>query len=335
MLSLFARYLMLAVVILAPAPAGAAEPSEPQSVYGATPSSNFTLYALDPELLAGWNTPLRDYEKNFIPAKYHNLPILGGWYGQGFVPDREVLLASGVKRAFYLTMNDRDSQPITKELTRLGMAVTSLSGSRLADQAPFFRAFGRAFNREERGNSLAAYAEAALARVGSALGGLPSEKRVRIYVALEADGLASVCRASERSEVFEMAGAVSVRECPTGAQEAFLRVTFEQLMTYDPEVILVFHPNLMRNIPGDSKWGQLSAVRRGRVYFMPRGPFSWLERPATYMRLIGVQWLAGLLHPGLFQLDIKAESAKFMKLFFNLDLNEKQVSELFEPYGTF
>ena len=327
------RGLILVAVILGASPVASA--MEARSIYGATPPSNFTLYALDPELLAGWNAPLRDYEKKFIPAKYHTLPILGGWYGQGFVPNREVLLGSGVKRALYLSTGFLDSQPITETLTRLGMDVTSLSGSKMADLASCFRAMGHAFNRKERGEALAAYAEATLLQVDSAMKRLPPEKRIRIYVALEADGLASVCRNSERAEVFEMAGAVSVHNCPPGARESFLRVTFEQLMTYDPDVILVYHPNLMRAIPGNSKWQQLSAVRRGQVYFMPRGPFSWLERPATYMRLIGVQWLAGVLHPDLYSVDIKAKSKEFMKLFFNLDLTEKQIVGLFDPYGTF
>ena len=53
------------------------------------------------------------------------------------------------------------------------------------------------------------------------------------------------------------------------------------------------------------------------------------------MRLMGVQWLANLLHPDLYAVDIKAESRRFMKLFFNLDLSDAQINELFEPYGTF
>jgi len=326
------RSLILVAVIMVTAPAGILEA---RGVYGATPSSNFTLYVLDPELLAGWNTPLRDYEKKFIPAKYHALPILGGWYGEGFVPNREVLLGSGIKKAFYLPMRTTDSRSITETLTKLGMEIITFSGYGMSDLAPCFRNMGQVFNRKERGEALAAYAETTLAQVRSAMGNLPPEKRVRVYVALEADGLASVCRSSERAEVFEMAGAVSVHKCPPGAEESFLRVTFEQLMTYDPEVILVYHPNIMRIIPSHSRWRQLSAVRQGRVYFIPRGPFSWLERPATYMRLIGVQWLAGILHPDLYPVDIKAKSKEFMKLFFNLDLTEKQIGELFEPYGTF
>jgi iron complex transport system substrate-binding protein len=306
-----------------------------RSIYGSTPPSTFTLYALDPELLAGWNTPLRDYEKKYIPAKYHDLPILGGWYGEGFIPDREELLASGLKTAFYLSAGAHDNLRIAETLEALGMKVVTVPGHRLADMAECFRTMGREFGRPERGEALARYADASLAKVREAIKALPPEKQTRVYLALEADGMATVCRQSERSEVLETAGAVNVHECPSGTEEAFLRITFEQLMRYDPEVILVYHPDLMRTIPTDARWRRLSAVRAGRCYFMPRGPFSWLERPASYMRLIGLQWLAGQLHPNLYPVDIKSESKAFMKLFFNIDLNERQLDDLFKPYGTF
>lgn len=311
------------------------EPEDARSVYAATPPSAFTLYALDPELLAGWNTPLRGYEKQFIPVKYHSLPILGGWYGEGFIPDREVLLASGIKRAFYLGVSFHDNLRIAEALRALGMEVTIVPGHRLAIMADCFRKMGEAFNRRERGDALARYAETAMARLDAAVADLPPEERPRIYIALESDGLASVCGESDRAEVLDAVGARNVHECIAGSKEAFTRITFEQLMAYDPDVILVYHPDKMRAIPGDRRWSRLRAVREGRCYFMPRGPFSWLERPASYMRLIGAQWLANKLHPDRYPLDVMAETKTFMKLFFNLDLSDADVQEMLDPHGTF
>lgn len=317
------------------AAAHGADPDDARSVYTPTPPSTFCLYALDPELVAGWNTPLRGYEKNYIPEKYHSLPILGGWYGEGYIPDREVLIASGLKKAFYLSVTQHDNLRIKEQLEVLGMEVTIIPGQLLADMAECFRQMGAAFDREERGVALAEYAENRLARLAEAMRDLPPEQYTRVYTALGTDGLATICKESERSEVLNAAGAVNVHECLAGAKEAFLTITFEQLMLYDPDVILVYHPDLMRRIPDDAKWRRLRAVREGRCYFMPRGPFSWLERPASYMRLIGVQWLANKLHPERYPLDIREESKAFLKLFFNLDLTEEQIDQLFVPYGTF
>lgn len=320
-------------------PGGHAEekavPDDARSIYAATPPSAFTLYALDPELLAGWNTPLRGYERNYIPERYYRLPVLGGWYGEGYIPDREVLLSSGIKKAFYLSVRAHDNLRIAEALEGLGMDVVVVPGQRLADMAECFRAMGRAFNRPVRGEALGRYAEEALARVTNAMKDLPEDEKVKVYIALERDGLATVCRGSERAEVLDVVGAINVNECPAGTEEAFLRIPFEQLMAYDPDVILIYHPDHMRAIPGDPKWRRLRAVREGRCYFMPRGPFSWLERPASYMRLIGIQWLANKLHPDRIEFDEQKESKGFMKLFFNLDLDDKQIDELFEPHGTF
>lgn len=111
--------ILAAWLIAAPLTQGAADrPDLPdsRSVYGPTPPSAFTLYALDPELLAGWNTPLRPYEKKFIAGKYQKLPILGGWYGEGFIPDREVLLARGLKKAFFIGTGYHDRQKISASL---------------------------------------------------------------------------------------------------------------------------------------------------------------------------------------------------------------------------
>jgi iron complex transport system substrate-binding protein len=98
--------------------AGAAEGAPPavsgdaRSVYcPTTPPSAFTLYAFAPELLAAWNTPLRDYEKNLF-ATVSRPAHPGRWYGQGFIPDREMLLASGIKKAFSLSMSMHGHLPL-------------------------------------------------------------------------------------------------------------------------------------------------------------------------------------------------------------------------------
>ena len=87
-----------------------------------------------------------------------------------------MLLASGIKKAFYLSMGAHDHLPIEQTLTSLGMQLTSVPGARLADMAPCFLAMGRAYGLEERGAALAAYALEALEKVSRAMKDLPREK---------------------------------------------------------------------------------------------------------------------------------------------------------------
>ena len=319
------------VPVVAAASAPATNKAEEVQVYGASPPSTFTLYALDPDLIVGWNTPLYDYEKQFILDRYHSLPVLGGWYGQGFIPDREVLLAAGLKRAFLLTSKVHPQNKISATLKNLGMEVVTIPGASLSQTPAMFRELGKAFDREARGEALAQYGDRALQRVHEAVGGLPPEDRTRVYYAMEEDGLGTVCADSERSDALEAAGGLSVHICPKGTDNSMPRISFEQLMAYDPEVILVFTPGLMAHIPTNPKWQYLSAVKNNRVYLVPRGPFSWLDRPATYMRLIGVQWVASKLHPDRMRTDIAAETKEFMRLFFHLEMTDAEVGALVNP----
>ena len=47
---------------------------------------------MDPALVAGFNYPLFPEEKKFLHPAAKNLPVIGGWFGQGRTPNQEALL---------------------------------------------------------------------------------------------------------------------------------------------------------------------------------------------------------------------------------------------------
>ncbi|MDR2442567.1 MAG: ABC transporter substrate-binding protein [Deltaproteobacteria bacterium] len=319
--------ILLAIITLAPLSLRAEDRGDARTVYGATHPSTFALYALDPDLLGGWNTLLRAYEKKFIPEKYQSLPILGGWYGAGYTPDPEVLISSGLKKALYLGGAAHDSMGITPVLEELGMEVIIIP-SALSEMPETFRALGQKFNRKERGEELAAYAEEVLGKLQTALGDLPEDQKPKIYMALGEDGLESLCRRSDRSDSVVWAGGENIYDCPEQMANANLRLSIEEIMRLDPDVVLVFNADLAKIIEKDPGWSQIRAIREGRWRLVPRGPFSWLERPATYMRLLGMQWLANWLHPELYPLDVDLECRRFLKLFFGLEPSPQELTDL-------
>jgi iron complex transport system substrate-binding protein len=302
-------------------------------VYGATFDSTYTLYALSPDLLAGWNGLLRDYEKKHIPEKYQQLPILGGWYGQGFFPDREALLAHHIDKVLLLSGERQFPYSIEAAVREIGLPLVLIRGGNLEDYAPMFRELGAAFGLAERGEALAAYAEKTLAEARALTANLPPEKRVRVYLAQNADGLGTVCASANRSEILRLAGADNVHVCREGFKESNMQVSFEQVLAYDPDVLLVLHPTFMDRFSSDAKWRNLRAVKAGKVLFVPYEPFSWLDRPATYMRLMGLEWLTAKLHPELYPKDITLVTRDFMRLFFNLDLSDEALRTMLEPAG--
>jgi iron complex transport system substrate-binding protein len=75
-------------------------------------------------------------------------------------------------------------------------------------------------------------------------------------------------------------------------------------------------------------WAGIDAVERGRVYLSPIAPFGWIDRPPSINRLIGLKWLSSLFYPEQVQLDLAAETRRFYKLFYHVDLSDEQLDGL-------
>jgi iron complex transport system substrate-binding protein len=74
---------------------------------------------------------------------------------------------------------------------------------------------GKTFNRQKRGEELADYAKNSLESVKKTVRFLPNEKRPKVYLAMDADGLSTSCRGGMRSYFIEAAGGFNVYECPS------------------------------------------------------------------------------------------------------------------------
>jgi iron complex transport system substrate-binding protein len=297
-------------------------------VYPATPPSAFTLYAFDPDLLGAWNTPLYEYERRFIPAVYQKLPILGGWYGQGYVPDREMLMASGLKKAFLLENSFFSSERIRAALKDISIDLLTAPGN--FDELPLcFRTMGQVFNRQERGELLGLYADNVLSSL-KVLEAIPEDKRLRVYLAMDADGLATSCAGESRSNFIGLAAGRNAMVCSDAVNPGRPRISFEEIMALDPDVILADSYALKKIMDQEERWRRLRAFREGRVYLVPKGPFSWNGHP-TLTSLMGARWLANILHPDKYPLDLIAETKEFNRLFFRLDLTDQMAKEFLDP----
>jgi iron complex transport system substrate-binding protein len=299
-----------------------------RGVYPATPPSAFTLYAFDRDLLGAWNTPLFAYEKKYIPEKYQNLPILGGWYGQGFVPDREALMGSGLKKAFMVANSYFNIERIRDALKEMGLTLQTAPDG-VENLPETFRTMGQVFNRPERGEELAVYAEKALTSLKNHTDKLTGA-RPRVYFAMSADGLATSCPGEQRSNFIVIAGGQNAMICDDSIKAGRPRISFEQLITMDPDVILAESYALKKEMDSGGRWGKLRAAKEGRVYLLPRGPFSWNGHP-TLTTLMGARFLANALNPRLYPLAIVPEAQEFNRLFFRVEMTEQMVKELLDP----
>jgi iron complex transport system substrate-binding protein len=118
--------------------------------------------------------------------------------------------------------------------------------------------------------------------------------------------------------MIELCGAVNVVDIPYERQFGPVTVSFEQLMNWKPELILVGSyasvPQHDTSIYSEKKWKALSADHA----VIPHLPFNAFEKPPSVNRIAGIIWLHKQLYPDKASYDAEEKLAEFYKLFFHV-----------------
>jgi iron complex transport system substrate-binding protein len=302
---------------------------KPRKVYSASPPMTNLLYAIDPVMLAGLTVPIREYEKRYLRKEILSLPLLGGWYGQANTPNIEMILKVKpeviVVQKFSSAFSSKTNEVLLKAVPAPVVAVNLRT---VYDYPAAFMYLGRLLGREARAKELAAYARKTISDMEAFTAGIDKKKKVSVYYAEGVDGLNTDCDASMHTELINLAGGRNVYHCAARDLFGMEKVSIEQVMLYDPDVILVFEDVFYRKVFNDRRWKRLRAVQNRRVYLIPNQPFNWFDRPPSFMRLLGVKWVASLLYPERYRIDMVKETQKFFKLFLGVNLTADEANKL-------
>jgi len=312
-------------------------PEQINSVYSVNPVGTIFMYTLAPDKIAGRNWELAAAEKKYTLPAYQRLPVLGGYFGKDKVMNKEEVLKVGPD--ILLSMGEVDSAAAASADSlqqQLGIPVVVV-GLELESMAETYAFMGSLLGVEERAGELAQYCREALAAVQEQILAIPADKRIRVYYAEGDQGLETDPQGSWHTEVLDLVRGINVADVALQSGYGRARVSIEQLLIWEPEVIIVCYDqsfqalnNPLRFIREDANWRQLKAVRQNKVYQIPYAPFNWFDRPPSVNRLIGVKWLANLLYPGQFHYNMAAETKKFYRLFYHLELTDQEVAEILQ-----
>ena len=300
----------------------------PRKVYSTSPPVTYMLYALDPAMLAGLNFPVRPWEKRYLRKSMQSLPVLGGWFGQGAIPNLEMILKINPEIVVTSSQDSAMKTKVDEAMKRMPMPVISVSLNSLADYPGAFSYLGGVLGRRARGEELAAYTRKVLAQMSALAASIPPGKRVSVYYAEGVDGLSTECDSSPHAELIPLVGGRNVHRCRSSNPMGMEKVGFEQVLLSNPEVILVMEDVFYRKIFSDPLWQRIKAVRNKRVYLIPREPFNWFDRPPSFMRLLGAKWVAGCLYPTIYRADMVKETQDFFRVFLQVNLTPQEVRAL-------
>ncbi|WP_163269995.1 ABC transporter substrate-binding protein [Chelativorans alearense] len=182
-----------------------------------------------------------------------------------------------------------------------------------------------AMGKPERAEMINGWREEVAAEMAEKAKSIPAESKPKVLYLLRAleAMTASGAKGNYNTYYIELAGGVSASADLEGNGVTISR---EQIAAWDPDVILLnsFEPQLdAGRIHDDPILSLTKAAQNNRVYKMPLGGYRWdppnQESPLTWM------WLANLLHPDVFQYDLRAEMRQAYRLLYNYDLTDEDI----------
>ena len=290
-----------------------AVPDRVTRVFPAGPPAAILLYTLAPDLLLGWTRANRAEECAFLLPDICTRPEVGRLTGRGNSANLESVLALkpdlivdvGSTSATYVSLATRVQE-------QTGIPYALLDG-RFDATAATYRLLGKLTQRDAE--PYAAYADDALLKIQTRINRIPESERPRVYYARGPKGLETGLGGSINVETIEFLGARNVAGETKGG---LATVSFEQVLKWDPEIIVTIDRDFAAGVRSDPLWKDIAAVRSGRVHLSPKMPFGWVDFPPSVNRLIGLWWLAQIFYPEHFKEDIRVLTRDFYTRFYHV-----------------
>lgn len=305
-----------------------AVPDRIERVFGSAPPLNVLLNAVAPEKMIGLSFKIEEPAKKFFPPQLQGLPVVGGIFGLGQQMNPEAVMALKPDLALAWKSPFVDQAKIEDAFGKMGVPVVFITLDTLADWPRALRFTGKLLGHETTGEAEAAYVEKALAKLKATVDKIPEKQRPRVYYAEGQDGLSTDCNHSFHTEAIELAGGYNVYRCEPKDHVGMEKISLEQVLAFDPEIIIVQDRSALAAIRSDARWQGVRAVKNGRVHLVPRWPHNWVDRPPSALRALGAQWLANLFYPKRFSFDVHKETRDFYRLFFGLAPTDADIDEL-------
>lgn len=304
-------------------------PGHLAKVMGASPPVTYLLYTIDPGLLAGLNSTPSAKQQRVLRPETGKLPVVGGFGGPGGNFNAEVLMTIHPDLVVVWPPRSGALNPkVAGILSSAGIPYALIKLDRLSDYPAAYEFLGELLGRRERGKQLAAYFRGELKKLQSFAAAIPAQKRVAVYFAQERDGLTTVSSSSVHAEAIALAGGRNVYRNDSESRRAKDHLSLEQVISFDPEVIIVQDESFFKAVYQDARWGGIRAVRDRKVYLVPDIPFDWMDTPPSFLRLLGAQWLAGVLYPQSAGSNLASETRKFFQTFFGVNPGDREIRAL-------
>lgn len=296
-------------------------------VLPAGPPASVLIYVLAPEKLTSWVHAPTAQDKQFLLPMVRSLPTTDRL--SSGMADMDLASVAAIRPDVIIDVGTVDAAYIAaanQVQKRTGIPTVLIDGS-LPRTAESLRQVGDLLGVPARAEELADYTERTFAALSDDLAGIGSGAGPDVYYGRGHDGLQTGLGGSINLEVLDI---LRARNVAGTMQGGLVKVSPAQVRDWDPQIILAAAPEFASALRKDPRWAGITAVKERRIYETPMRPFGWLESPPGVNRLLGIAWLKEILYPGVFDVDLGAEVHAFFKLFYHVDLSDRQLDTLLD-----
>jgi len=303
-------------------------PAKVERVYAAGPPASLLVFAIAPDKLVGWTRAMRANEAPFFPDRYAQLPELGRLTGRGNTANVEVVLNARADLIVDVGSTGASLASLATQVQEQTKIPYALFDGRIQATASTLRSLGRLMGNEREAEVLATWYEKELVQAKERVS--RAREHPLVYYGRGVSGLQTGGKGSITVEILDFLG---VRNAAAEARAGLAAVPIEQVLIWDPEVILTTDPNYWASVWTDPRWRSVKAVAAKRVYLSPNLPFGWFDFPPGANRLLGIWWAGKLLYPQTFDFDLRAKVAEFHRLFYHREPSAAQLDALLGEPG--
>ncbi len=220
-----------------------------------------------------------------------------------------------------------------KKLERFNLPYFIAGYRNMEEQMTIIEQIGKAIGKGEKAREYTGYYRSVISRVKHAVDSIPENERVRIYHSSN-EPTRTDAPGSLEADWTHAAGVINVSvnsRLQTRGEKHFADI--EQIILWNPDVIIVNEDGVDRQILADKKWQPIKAVINKQVFSIPVGISRW-GHPGGLETPLAILWTAKKVYCRHFMhMNLNSEIRSFYHQFFNIDLTDEMIKKILANKG--
>lgn len=289
------------------------------------PLAQIVVFALAPDKLVGIATKWDSSAEKFLDTEYYNLPVLGQLYGGKGELNLEELIAAAPQVVIDIgEAKDGMAEDLNDLQGQTGIPFVHIN-SYTDSMDETYTMLGELLGMKKEAEAIARYCDDVYSET---LKIAENAQKVNLLYITGEEGLNVIAKGSYHAEVIDLlSNNLAVVDAPS-SKGTGNEVDMEQILNWNPDVILFAPDSIYSTVGSNPDWRNVSAIKSGRYYEVPMGPYNWMGFPPSVQRLLGMMWMSELLYPDTVDFDLYEKVSEYYQLFYHCDLTKEQYTEL-------